>query len=32
MKMAFNGVGGGAFNGGGSVRRRPRWGLQIGND
>ena len=28
----FNGGGGGAFNGGGSVQRQRRWGLQIGDD
>ena len=35
MKTAFNGNGGGgggAFNGCGSVRRRRRWGLRIGDD
>ncbi len=33
MKTAFNGgKGGGAFNGGDSVRRQQRWGLRIGND
>ena len=32
MKTVFNGGGGGAFNGGGSVQRQRRWGLQIGDD
>ena len=32
MKMAFNGGGGGVFNGGGSIRRRHRWRLRIGDD
>ena len=32
MKTAFNGGGGGGFNGGDSVRRRWRWGLRMGDD
>jgi hypothetical protein len=32
MKMGLNGGRGGAFNGGGSVRRQRWWELQIGDD